>query len=229
MTDRFFLRPEPVRTPEDVIPLLAKGSDHWKQGRSAYELAHSWLESRGIPTSVQEVLGQSDTFRGAQLVEGFFEHNTSLRTAGRDSQTDLLAVVRMSSGLGIIGVEGKVDESFGPLVRDWNDGSIGKTRRLASLLKTLNIDLGSALDLRYQLFHRTAAAVYESQRYGAGQAMMLVHSFSPNFAGFDDFAKFAEVLGTPVREPNSVSVEIALDGIAVSLSWVADRPGELRS
>ena len=223
MTYRFF-HAEPIRKPEDVIDHLAEGEKHWKKGRSAYELAYSWIKAGDIPGTVREVLDKCDTYRDAELLEGFFEHNTPLRTRGRDSQTDLLALVSIKDGLGVIGVEGKVDEPFGQLVRDWNDGSEGKVRRLRSLLEVLQIDPGEADDLRYQLFHRTAASIYEAQRYGARQALMLVHSFSPADASFDDFVRFAKALGTPVVAPGNVSPEVGLGGVRLRLGWVKDKP-----
>ena len=90
------------------------------------------------------VLDKCEAYQDAQLLEGFFEHNTPLRTRGRDSQTDLLALVSLKDGLGVIGGEGKVDEPFGQLVKDWNDGSEGKERRLGVLLEVLQIDPGEA-------------------------------------------------------------------------------------
>lgn len=223
MTYRFF-HADPIRKPEDVIDHLAEGEKHWKKGRSAYELAYSWIKVDGIPETVREVLDKCEAYQDAQLLEGFFEHNTPLRTRGRDSQTDLLALVSLKDGLAVIGVEGKVDEPFGQLVRDWNDGSEGKVRRLNVLLEVLMIDPSEADDLRYQLFHRTAASIFEAQRYGAGQALMLVHSFSPADASFDDFVQFAKALGTPVVAPNNVSPEVNLGGVRLRLGWVRDKP-----
>ncbi|MEC4687971.1 MAG: hypothetical protein VST64_06670 [Nitrospirota bacterium] len=120
--------------------------------------------------------------------------------------------------------EVKVDELFGQLVRDWNDGSEGKVRRLNVLLEVLKIDPSESDGLRYQLFHRTAASIFEAQRYGAGQALMLVHSFSPADASFDDFVRFAKALGTPIVAPNNVSSEVNLGGVRLRLGWVRDKP-----
>ena len=40
----------------------------------------------------------------------------------------------------------------------------------------LGIDTPPAPSLRYQLFHRTAAAVIEARRFGTDAAAMVVHS-----------------------------------------------------
>jgi len=97
-------------------------------------------------------------------------------------------------------------------------------RRLNVLLEVLKIDPSESDGLRYQLFHRTAASIFEAQRYGAGQALMLVHSFSPADASFDDFVRFAKALGTPIVAPNNVSSEVNLGGVRLRLGWVRDKP-----
>ena len=59
MTYRFF-HADPIRKPEDVIKYLAEGEKHWKKGRSAYELAYSWIKAGDIPGTVREVLNKCD-------------------------------------------------------------------------------------------------------------------------------------------------------------------------
>ena len=54
--------------------------------------------------------------------------------------------------------------------------------------------------------------------------MMLVHSFSPTDASFDDFIRFAKALGTPIVAPNNVSSEVNLGGVKLRLGWVKDNP-----
>ena len=51
--------------------------------------------------------------------------------------------------------------------------------------------------LRYQLFHRTVAAIHGAERYRAPTALLLVHSFSPAEArsGWADFAAFVRAIG----------------------------------
>ena len=124
--------------------------------------------------------------------------------------------------LGIIAVEGKVDEVFGELVSDWNDGSDGKRKRLLGLCATLGLNTPQVAGLRYQLLHRTASAVYEAQRYRAHRAIMLVHSFSPTKRWFDDFAQFSDAMGTIVKAPNTVSPPKVCEQISLRLAWVSD-------
>ena len=115
--------------PEHVQPYLAKPDLHWKKGYSAYELASNWIRADDIPPTVRKVLDTCPAYQQATLIEGLFERETELRTPGRPSQTDLLVLAWLKNGLGIIGVEGKVNEPFGEIVSKWNT-SPGTAARL---------------------------------------------------------------------------------------------------
>ncbi len=233
---------ERLAHPEDIRPHLAKLS-HWREGYSAAAIARSWVDADGIPAAVHTVLAASDTYRGTELVEAFFEHQTDLRTRGRASQTDVLAFVKSPAGYAVWAVEGKCNESFGEKVTDWlkpepqvQNGpetqlapgtSEGESRtrrhRLEELCRVLGIESAKVGDLRYQLIHRTVAAVYEAQRYHCAHAAVIVHSFSGNtYSGFSDFAAFAKALGTSVTEEHPLSATRVVDGVAVTLAWVSD-------
>lgn len=215
----------PVSKPSDIIPALAKGEAHWRKGYSAYELAQSWVNAGGIPVPVQQVTDQAAEYQGAHLIEGFFERETQLRSKGRPSQTDLLALIKSASGYAVLGIEGKVNETLGPLVQEWLvDASPGKLTRLEILCGTLGLDRESVGHLRYQLLHRTCAAIYEAQGYAVDHAAMLVHSFSTNHAWFDDFRAFTDALGVPVDAVNRISDPIEREGIKLRLGWVSDQP-----
>ena len=54
-----------------------------------------------------EVPQQAEEFRGMELIEGFFEKETDLRTPGRPNRTDLLALVGDGSGFAVLWIEGK--------------------------------------------------------------------------------------------------------------------------
>ena len=219
----------PLVEPEDIIPHLAKQKRHWKAGYSARELVLAWHNApSGIPKSVRSVIESRPEFGSTELIDGFFEREVDLRTPGRNSQTDLMAVVAWGEKLGTIAVEGKVDEPFGELVLAWNDGSAGKERRLAGLCATLGIDPDRAQGLRYQLLHRAASAVYEAQRYRCHQAIMLVHSFSSAKKWFYDFADFSDSMGISVSAPNTISASKKCDGISLNLAWVSDECFDLR-
>jgi hypothetical protein len=234
-----------IKEAKEIIPRLGKGELHWKEGRSAYELSTAWMRAGGIPSSVRSVLQQAPEWQPVELLEGIFERETDLPGRGRPSQTDLLAIVRLKSGNAILGVEGKVDEPFGPLVEDWlraaqtenaqqsesgkePDRSNRKTR-LEGLCSLLMVDPTSVGKLYYQLFHRTCAALYEAKRFAYPRAAMLVHSFAltpplpATPAGFEEFAAFARAVGMPVASPNAISPAKICDGVEMRLAWVSDR------
>lgn len=220
-TTRFFAG-KPFRTPHDARTYLADPIKHWKPDHSALELATSWIGSRKIPDSVRRVLETCETYAGCELIEGFFEREVELGTAGRASQTDLLVLARITSGLAVIAVEGKARETFGKIVRDWNT-TAGTQARLEDLCGRLGIDPAQAIDLRYQLFHRTVSALIEAQRYGATEALMLVHSFDADDASLDDFRAFAAALGATGAEVGTVTEPIVRDSMNLRLGWVKER------
>jgi hypothetical protein len=127
-------------------------------------------------------------------------------------------------------VEGKVDEPFGPLVKDWlpeasdheHARSGHKHARLERLARTLGIDPSACRDLRYQLVHRTASAVYEAHRYRAKTAVMMVHSFDPHHAGLDDFKRFAAELLLPDADAARMAGPIERECVDLYLGWAPD-------
>jgi hypothetical protein len=213
----------PLTKPEDVIPHLAKGKAHWKSEFSAKELAVAWSRVKNdFPVTVKSLLRTCPEFRDAELIDGFFEREVDLGTAGRNSQTDLMVVVGIGERLGIIAVEGKVDEPFGDRVSEWNDGSVEKNERLKVLCSTLGLSPGDVGEIRYQLLHRTASAVYEAKRYRCDQALMLVHTFSPTNRWYSDFAAFADAMGMSLLNSGTISSTKICDGVNIRLAWVKD-------
>ena len=221
-SSRFFHTRE-LRAPAAVRPLLGDPKRHWKPRFSAYELAHAWIGAGGIPGAVRGVLDTAAELRGAELAEGWFERETALGTPGRPTQTDLLALLRLPSGYAILAVEGKAAEPFGHIVAAWNT-SDGRENRLVDLCAKLGLDRARADSLRYQLLHRTAAALIEAQRYGARHAVMLVHSFSDQDVGLADYRAFAAALGVSGADPDRLSEPKTYDDVELRLGWVADRP-----
>lgn len=114
----------PLVRAEDVIPHLAKQELHWKAGYSAQELAMAWAGARNdFPEAVRAALKSAPEYARAELIEGFFEREVELGSPGRNSQTDLMVIAGLGDGLGIIAVEGKVEESFAEPVEQWNSTS----------------------------------------------------------------------------------------------------------
>ena len=211
----------PMLQPADLIPHLGKGKEHWKPGRSAHALATVWHRANGIPANVLEVLRADPAL---ELIDGFFERQVDLGDGRRPSQTDLMAICADQSGLFIIGVEGKVDETFGPRVSDWRDGSPTKEARLKSLCTMLSLDPASVGALRYQLLHRAASVLLEARRYRACRGALLVHSFHAQRAGLEDFIAFSKAIGFADVAVNSMSVPRTFGGTQLAVGWIADTP-----
>lgn len=66
----FYCDGEPISHPADIIPFLAAQEKHWRKGRSAWELAHSWMGSGSFPAAVAAMLTTHRELKGARLVEG---------------------------------------------------------------------------------------------------------------------------------------------------------------
>lgn len=122
-----------------------------------------------------------------------------------------------------IAVEGKAREGFGPLLSDWlKNASPEKHLRLRFLCHRLGLNVESLPgSIRYQLLHRTVAALIEAERFCAKHALMLVHSFDLTDCGFRDYEAFAALLGGEAAVNSVVSIG-ERSGIQLHLAWVRD-------
>ncbi|WP_287042688.1 hypothetical protein [Desulfonatronospira sp. MSAO_Bac3] len=153
------------------------------------------------------------------MLLAFPEHQVPLPGGSRPSQNDIWVLARSQGELISIAVEGKVSESFGPTIQEWQaQSSPGKTARLEFLQRLLELDL-VPLSIRYQLLHRTASAIIEAQRFNAQHAVMLVHSFSQSHEGFHDYAAFAELMGGSASRDSIISAG-SRSGVSLHLAWV---------
>jgi hypothetical protein len=200
--------------------LLADPEEHWKPGYSAYELATRWEAADGFPPEVTALLDQQEGTRAATPLLGIPEHKVPLAGGARASQTDLWVLARTAMGLLSIAVEGKVSESFGPTVGSWGPDTMpGRSRRWEAICRLLEVDTACEPTIRYQLFHRTASALLEAQRFHAAAAALVVHSFSPTHESFADFQQFVKLLGGEVRSPGQLVALAPREGIALYLGW----------
>ncbi len=211
----------PLDNPEQARLLLRDPDIQWKRGRSAFETATAWIGARGIPAGVSAVLKQAPEWRDAEVVAGFFEHPTALDTQTAPSQTDLMVVCGLGAGLGVLAVEGKAGESFGPLVGEWKT-SPGREKRFAWACAMFGLDASTCGDLRWQLFHRSASAILEAKRFRAAHAIMLVHDFSGAQSGLADYLAFAAKLSLANAAPNALSAARIIDGVSLRFGWVCD-------
>lgn len=180
----------PTRSEDDWRALLADPEMHWRAGHSAMATARAWQAAQGLPPEIAALFPE-----GTELVWALPEHKVPLPGGRRESQCDVFALLRDPHGLTALAVEAKVNEPFGPTLEQWlADGSPGKRVRLDAICGMLGC-AEPPPHLRYQLFHRTAAAVVEARRLHARRAAMVVQSFAQDHRWFADFEAFAAHLG----------------------------------
>lgn len=168
----------------------------------------------GFPMEVAKKLGEN-----VELQLAIVEHKVPMPGIGYPSQCDVFALTRADGIDQAVAIEAKVNEPFGPTVKDWMGAapSLNKTERLGTICAWFGHEMPSD-DLRYQLFHRTAAAVVEARRFFRPMAAMIVHSFSPQGMWLDDFEAFSEWLtGQPLND--GMSETQLPDGLRLRLAW----------
>ncbi|MEJ0023434.1 MAG: hypothetical protein WDN76_08400 [Alphaproteobacteria bacterium] len=212
----------PTTGPSDWRRLLAQPETQWKDGYSAKSAADRWESTGGWPPEIArqfELAGWGPT----ELLMASPEWKTPLPGGERASQTDIFALVHTSIGVVACGVEAKVAESFDRTVAEWSvSASPGKQERLAHLCDLLGFANPPPGALRYQLFHRTAAALIEAKRFGCVGAAMIVHSFSPENLWLSDFQAFANALGIAVA-PDAPATTHSCGGMPLLLGWASGR------
>jgi len=176
---------------------------------------------RGIPSEIATALDEHPGLAGARLLLALPEHKVKLVGPGRASQTDVWALLRAGNAHVSMAVEGKAGESFASTVGEWlTEASDGKKVRLEYLCQVLQLDHPPDTALRYQLFHRTASALIEADRFGAENAVMVVQSFREDPQSWDDFGSFCQRLGeTPT--PGRLSEIRRESGPRLFVGWVS--------
>jgi hypothetical protein len=176
--------------------------------------ALSWEAAKGVPQEIAELLGAQ-----AELLLAIPEHKVALPGGRRESQCDVFALVKADHQTIALSVEAKVNEPFGPTVGEWMvNASKGKMERMQFICDLLGLTTPPPDDLRYQLFHRTAAAIIEAKRFKTDQAAMIVQSFSQEHRWLEDFQAFASLLGLQAQVGRSASY-ILPSGIPLTLGW----------
>ena len=183
--------------PDSWKAFLAKPT-HWKTGRSARTLAHCWESADGFPREVSSAFSSSRDPLLQNLIPliAVPEFKVPLPGGNRASQNDVFVLAKSDAGPVVIMVEGKVDEPFGETLKAWLAGaSRGKSTRLAYLQQQLGLRSRPKPSTRYQLLHRAVSAISTGEQFRAVAAVMLVHSFNEQDAGYQDYRAFAEQLG----------------------------------
>lgn len=203
-------------------PLLASDT-HWRDEYSAKELARAWQLAEGFPTSIRSAFVKSglDVFSNIELLVAFPEFLTPLPPyRGEPSHSDLFALAKSKAGLFSITIEGKVAEPFGQRVTEWLKGE-GRAARLTFLRTKLGgLDETACMDKRYQLFHRTVAALIEAESFCATKALMLVHSLNKTSnSSFRDYSNFCSLFNLKPAV-GQICLAGTFDGVELYLGWV---------
>jgi len=183
-----------------------------------------------MPTEISKALIKTSEPLLANLVPilAVPEFKVPLPGGGRASQNDVFVLARSSVGPVCIMVEGKVNESFGPTLKEWqNDASRGKGHRLKFLLQTLCIPKISEGHVRYQFLHRAASAIVTGEQYHASAAIVLIHSFSERRSGWKDYEAFFCLFGKQAV-CNEVQHLTSITSIPLFSAWVAGNQAFLK-
>lgn len=212
----------PTQSGTDWQRLLGKPKLHWKKGRSAMSAAACWEDAQPqLPAEILNVLeaGNDDAITKLELLAAIPEWEVDLPGGDRASQTDVLAITRNASGLVILGVEAKVDETFGPTIdKKKGEASEGQLSRISYLESALGRKEPFEGGIRYQLLHRSVSALLTARAFHAPVAVMLVHSFSPESARREDFDLFCQSLDCKILSQNLCEVP-GIEGTRLLLGW----------
>lgn len=201
--------------PDGWRQFLADPVKQWRDGYSAKEVAYCWEAANGLP---REIAGMFP--RGAELLLAIPEHKVPMPGKGLPSQCDVFALARSGGDLVAIAVEAKVSEPFGETVGEWlAKGGENRRNRVNGICDLLEIGFPPA-GVRYQLLHRTAAAVVEAHKFKADVAAMVVQSFSPEHAWYEDFAAFCDHLGLG-SERGALHQKKLTGGLVLAVGWAS--------
>jgi hypothetical protein len=204
----------PTKGAADWRALLADPVLHWKSGYSAMSAALSWEAAQGLPTEIAALFGAD-----AEMLLAIPEHKVALPGGRRESQCDIFSLVKAEGLTYAVAIEAKVNEPFGPSLGEWmKTPTPGRIERLSAICALLGCATSPPPQLRYQLFHRAAAAVIEAKRFKTDAAAMIIQSFSPSHKWFDEFAAFCQFLGLSPSRGTSLAYQLP-DGRNLALGW----------
>jgi len=206
------------------------GRVHWKDGRSAKELARSWFRS-GIAKPPDEIVTLLNAQFGAEIAFDEAKPECIIELddfVGEHRNCDLVVLCNVSSKRMVINVEAKADETFGDVIGEYYDRKAGSSSNVQSRIRQLSQTLfGREPDeairkLRYQLIHAAAATLIEANKNGAELALFLVHEFRSaslnsdklmqNAADWENFVHAFPELVTARIEKNQILGPVSVPG-----------------
>jgi hypothetical protein len=151
------------------------GDAHWKEGRSAMELAR--YMTAHLPYAPYEIERALSTLTDKEAVFDWAgEHVTKLPGTGEGRNHDAI----MWNDDVFVGIEGKADESLGNgyVASEYDKGSDNKKMRIEKLTDMIWGDTPQAHpDIRYQLLTASGAILLEAAKHNVSKALFLVVVF----------------------------------------------------
>lgn len=178
-----------IKSVEDWFRLAPpkEGHEHWKDGRSAKELAKAFFRKgrAAIPAELGTLLSSHPVTKGFAPTHGIAEMVTRLDSFGGEHRNhDLILSDGWPRGRFLICIEAKADESFGPLVGEHRaDKAKVQGSKVPERIDLLSKALfGRPMDeqiaaLRYQLLTAVAGTLIEAKLRGANGALFLAYEF----------------------------------------------------
>lgn len=170
---------------EEKCPPTQK--NHWKDNRSAKELAREWMDKEG--QNLRKLLASHADFQEIELLKASPEYNTDFDAYSSGRKHDLLIIGQQANNKVVISIEGKVDEPFGndtvesyymkSLLKRFANVNTKVPERIEGLIKALFDQPYSSkiLTLQYQLLHAVAGTLVEAKKQAASKALFVVHTF----------------------------------------------------
>ena len=163
---------------------------HWKDGRSAKELATAWTTGSG-PDALIELFAGNDDLGALRIHDATAEAQVAFdEFPGGRRNHDLLIRGKCAAGPVVIGLEAKADETFGQTITTYRREALavreaGKPTNAPERLDNLIADIGLISlernptfgDLRYQLFSGVAGTLAAAREPGE-IAAFVVHEFA---------------------------------------------------
>lgn len=155
-----------------------KENEHWKDGRSAKELAKYMIkENGGLPKEIEEILLNIGCSKIGEFI-GEPEKVTSLIGKGMGRNHDLLLIKEQEI---VIGIEGKSDEILGKYISDElankniSENKINRINELYKLIYGCYPSKGE--NIRYQLLTATVGTLVEAKKLNISKALLLIITF----------------------------------------------------
>jgi hypothetical protein len=178
-------RIDSIQTWHESAPPTA--TNHWKPGRSAFELASAWIAGRAAD-EVQALLEQRAELAPVTLSDGYAERKTRFdKHRGGPRNHDLLVVGTANEQRLVVTVEGKADETFDLPLDRWRARRLKDTaasKGPARLDALTTLFFGTTLDaepelaqISYQLVSMLAGALADAQTFNARRVVVLIHEF----------------------------------------------------